>query len=350
MIDFIDTAMRLSRMMTLAGREYEAEDELAALAAGYFDQWERDSLGNYIFRRRPAVEGAAKLMIDAHFDAVGLMVYEITKEGNLKVVSVGGVDPKVLPAAEVTIHAERELYGVIAAKPPHLTKPDERTKVTPIDELLIDTGYSKEELEGLGVRIGTPVTFGYLPERLKNNRAAGCAFDDKACVAAGLLAFDMMGEDRGAFDTYFVVSAQEETGMSGAEKAAFRIKPDLALVLDVGFASSPDSPEKNSVAPLGSGAVVSVSAATSASLTSRVMKICDRCGVKYTVSVEASGTGSNADEVPFVECGIDTVLLGIPLRSMHTESEVIDGADGEELAKLLVAVMKDTETEAAYHE
>ncbi len=163
---------------------------------------------------------------------------------------------------------------------------------------------------------------------------------------------DLMKEsgEESRFDTYFVVSAGEETGMSGAEKAAYKIKPDLALILDVGFASSPDSPEENSVAPLGSGAVVSVSAATSVSLTRRMMKICEREGIKYTVSAEATGTGSNADRVPLVECGIDAVLLGIPLRSMHTEGEVIDEADGHELAKLVAAVMKDSETEEYYHE
>ncbi len=340
---YMNMLHRLSEIMSVVGHETTETDSLAALAAPYFDEWHSDAVGNHIFVRKCGIEGAPKLMLDAHFDAVGLCVAGITDEGNIKLSSLGGVDAKILPASEVTVHGKKPIFGVVASTPPHLMSAEDRSKVPPVTEMLVDTGFSKKTLEEeYGVRIGTPISFGYHPTELLNERTCGPAYDDKACVAAAIRAMELLGSEKGLFDIYLAVSAEEETGMSGAAKAAFAVKPDMALILDVGFATSPDTSKGHGAAELGSGVIISYSAVTNVKLTRRIMKLCDDCEIKYTVSVETSGTATNADNVTLVEAGIPTTVLGLPIRSMHTYSEVLDSTDGEELAKLIAAIIKDS--------
>lgn len=50
-------------------------------------------------------------------------------------------------------------------------------------------------------------------------------------------------------------SVQEERGGLGAETGTFSLKPDAALVVDVTFGDSPDTPKEHGM-PLGSGAAI----------------------------------------------------------------------------------------------
>ena len=96
-------------------------------------------------------------MVCAHMDEVGMMVRTIEKDGFLGITKVGGIDPRVLPAHEVVVHGREELFGVIGAKPPHVTTPAEREKMIPLEELYVDLGLPADRVRQL-VQVGDVIS------------------------------------------------------------------------------------------------------------------------------------------------------------------------------------------------
>lgn len=106
--------------MSISGFEYRCEKKLREIVMPYFDEYIGDSAGNHIFVKKSKSANAPKLLIDTHYDEVGLMVKGITDEGFLRVCSVGGVDARIFPASELTVYApEKEICGVVVKKAPH---------------------------------------------------------------------------------------------------------------------------------------------------------------------------------------------------------------------------------------
>ena len=172
----------LAALPSVSGRERDALPGLSALIGDRFDEHYTDAAGNCVFVRRSGRPGARRILIDTHLDEIGMMVTEVCDGGFLRVTNLGGLDARTLQAAEVLILGKEQAYGVIAAKPPHLSTPEERETLERVEDLYIDTGYPKERAEEL-FPIGTAVK--YLPSyrRLLNGRLAGTSLDDKACGA-----------------------------------------------------------------------------------------------------------------------------------------------------------------------
>ena len=154
-IELKELVVGLSGLMSVSGRETFEQKKLLSLVGGFFDEQYADDVGNQVFVRYSGRAGAPKILIDTHFDEVGMYVDEIKEGGFLSFVNIGGLDTRILGAAEVIIYGDRQIYGVIASTPPHLQKPKDAEKPGGL-RFLIDTGYTKEELESF-VRVGTPV-------------------------------------------------------------------------------------------------------------------------------------------------------------------------------------------------
>lgn len=338
-MDLKQRIISMAGIMSISGFEAKAGAALAEQLDGVFDEIVTDSVGSHICIRRCGRPDAPKILIDAHFDEIGMLVTEILDGGFLRVINVGGLDTRILQAAEVLIYGTETIYGVIASTPPHLLKPGEGKKLKPVNELLIDTGYDREELEKI-VRIGTPV--GYVPHytELLDGMLAGKGMDDKACVAAAVHALANLDRAEMAGDVYLLLAAQEETSMVGAATASLRIDPDYALVIDVTHGKAPDASGR-SVFPLGEGLVISLSAVTDRRLTRQLMETCREQEIKFTRHVESSSTGTDANITQLVGCGIPTVVASLPLRSMHTYHEVLSLDDAESLVKLVTAFVCD---------
>lgn len=338
----------LSRINARPGAEHAAGEEIrravAETEAEYgvkFDEVVSDGIGNIAFVRRCGVKGAPLLLVDAHMDEIGMIVTNISEDGFLSVASVGGIDTRVLSASDMLIFGgEKTLRGVVVSTPPHLIKGDRRAAPA-LDAVRIDTGCTKAELEAAGVRIGSTVLPYSEPfafnEEFGGDFVCGKAFDDRVSAACAIVA--ALSEDALACDVMVALTAQEETGAELCSRLAYRTEPDFALVVDVGFDNTPDTPG-NSTVKSGNGPIVSVSAVTDRALTDDIRALCDRCRIKYKPIVEATGTGTDADGLILVRTGIPTAVVGTPLRNMHTQSEVVRLRDCESLAQLIAAVMR----------
>ena len=105
--------------MSVSGSEYSAKQMLTEHFGKFFDECIETPLGSLLFVRRSARPNAPKLMVDTHFDEVGMMVSEILQDGFLRVTNIGGLDVKAMQAGDVIIRGEVPVFGVVGSTPRH---------------------------------------------------------------------------------------------------------------------------------------------------------------------------------------------------------------------------------------
>ncbi len=329
----------LCSLMSVVGFEYHDEEKLTEIVSPYFDEHEYDAVGNHLFVKRCGKADAKRLFIDVHYDEVGLMVKGITDNGHLRVCAMGGVDSRILPAAEVVVYGKETIPGIVLTKPRDLMEASEKDKLVAVTDLLIDTGLTKEEAEEL-TPIGTPVGFEPVYTELMGDYVAGKGMDDKCCaipVIAAVAVLDMSELD---CDIYFSLSAREEVGHRAVSAAAFRIRPDAAIVIDVCFGYAPEG-KKPFDANMKGGAVVARSALLDKELTDFIIETAKQKEIPYQISVEPVGTGTHADNIVYTAGGIPTVLLSVPVWFMHTANETVAMDDLKYTAKLLATIIRE---------
>ena len=328
--------LALCRMMTVSGFEYRAVSGIEDLYSKDFDEISSDRVGNVMLIKRSTRENAPKILVDAHLDEVGMIVSDIIEGGFLRIVNVGGIDPSIMQAADVTVYGKQELRGVVASVPPHLRDSDS-DKLPAVNELIVDVGegFSRDELCEI-VPIGTPVGFSPVYSELGERYIAGKSFDNKACGAIAARAIADTPAHVLAGDVYLCFSAREETSRigGGVMAACFNAEPDYAMVVDVNLGAGPDTPSKETV-DMDKGISLAFSAATDRNLTAMTVELCREKEIAHSICAAPSSTGTNAIDVNLVAEGIPVVDVGLPLRNMHTYNEVIGYSDIQSLYRLV---------------
>ena len=117
-MEIFENIIKLSSMMSVTGYEDYDDSSLCEWLSCGFDSMEKDALRNRILVKKCGRENAPKILIDTHFDEIGMYVREIHEGGFLSVVNVGGLDTRILQASDVMIYGKKTLRGVIASTPP----------------------------------------------------------------------------------------------------------------------------------------------------------------------------------------------------------------------------------------
>lgn len=315
------------------------------------DQVSRSRLDSlHAYRKGTGKEPNPCLMVAAHMDAIGMIVTGI-QDGFIRFSSIGGIDPRVLPGQFVRIHStsgtpgsKKSIPGLIVQPHPQLLPVDIRDEVIPLEYLFIDTGLSPQTVNRT-VQVGDIISFDQSPLELTGETIAGHSLDNRASIAALTLCLQELQLRQHAWDLWMVGTVQEETGYKGATTSTFQLKPDLAVIVDVTWASGPGSEDWNTF-PLGAGITLMLGPNMHPGLHRMVKDVAERCQIPFTTEVTNARSGTDAFATQVVGEGIPTVAIGIPIRYMHTPVEVGSLKDihraGRLLAEFIVSLENDS--------
>lgn len=332
-----------------SGHEYEVAQWFKQQFEPLCDSVTIDALYNVIALKKatiPTPDGspAPRVMLAAHQDEIALMVADILPDGTLRMRNVGGVDPRILPASTVTVHAReaeggyQKLLGVVGALPPHLLSEEDRKRNYQREELFVDLGMDLEQVQKL-VHVGDLITLNGPATPLLNERCAAKTMDDRACVGALLEAAERLQKMSHMCDIYFVATSQEEVGAAGAHVAAYTIDPDLAVALDVCHATIPSSRPDTTV-PVDAPAI-SAGPYLQHKLVKRLQDTAKAHSIKVNGEIASRRTYTDADQIQIVRTGIPSALIDIPLKYMHTSVEVLDMNVIRESGRLLAHFLSE---------
>lgn len=283
-------------------------------------------------RRGAGAEPRPSLMLAAHMDAIGLMVAGVV-DGFLRLTHVGGLDPRVLPGQMVTVHGGEDLPGMIVQPPAHLLPAEVGSNPVPLEYLLVDVGLLPRQVERL-VRVGDLVSFAQPPLELGEGYLAGHSLDNRASVAALTHCLMALQGRPLQWDLWAVATTQEEETLGGAMTSAYQLRPALAVAIDVTFASSPGSPSHLSF-PLGKGPTLGWGPSIHPALQKAFKELAERLEIPYKLEAMPRRSGTDADSLQTAAEGIPTMVLGIPLRYMHTPVEMVAIKDIARTGRLL---------------
>jgi tetrahedral aminopeptidase len=288
-------------------------------------------------------EPRPSLMIAAHMDAIGLLVSQI-QDGFLHVTNLGGVDIRVLPGLEVTVHASgsgEELPGVIAMPPSQLLPESEGDGVIALKHLLVDTGLTAREVDKK-VRIGDLVSFANEPLQLAGDVLSGHSVDNRASVAALTVCLEELQKKTHTWDVWAVATVQEEVTYLGAYGSAFQLRPQLAIAVDVTYAKSPGVDGWESF-PMGKGVGLCIGPNLHPFLHARLKEVAERAEIPWFLDITPIHSGTDAYALQVTAEGIPTALVDFPIRYMHTPVESVSLKDIQRTGRLLAEFVTSLE-------
>ena len=314
--------------------------------AAFADDVRGDVVGSSM-ARVPGTGDGPTLAVIGHIDEIGIHISHIEDDGHLRFGEVGGWDPIILVGQRVSILTRGgTIPGVIGRKPIHLIKSDERDKAPKLKDLHVDIGAKDGDEARELVRIGDVGVIDASPVELPNGRLVSRSLDNRIGCYVAAEAARLVAADGGApGDVIAMAVAQEETTFAGARTSAFSVSPDLAIVVDVTFATDQPGIELGPMTkhPLDSGPVIARGTTLHPKVTELLYDVATEREFPFTLESLGRHTGTDADAVHAARAGIPTGVVSIPLRYMHSPVELVSLADIQVAAELIAAFAKRLE-------
>lgn len=295
-----------------------------------------DKLGNLIVHKKG---NGKKVMLAAHMDEVGFIVTAIKDDGRIKFAPVGGIDARILVSKRV-VFGRTKVKGVIGYKPIHIQSESERNDPVNIKDLFIDIGATSKDEVLKSIKPGDYATFEseYI-EMGKYIKAK--ALDDRVGCA---ILIDILKENYD-LDLYCVFTVQEEVGLRGATVAAYKIEPEIGLVIEGTTCADFVKDDKDFVTETGKGPAISVmdsSSITNEKFLNRILKVAEENGIPHQIRRGNVG-GNDAGAIHKTKSGIITASISVPTRYIHSPISMIHKDDYEYTLKLVKKVLESIE-------
>ncbi|GAB2776537.1 putative aminopeptidase FrvX [Hymenobacter luteus] len=320
------------------GFEKEGQQLWLEYLKPYIDEYFVDTYGTVVGVVNP--EAKYKVVIEAHADEISYFVNYITKEGYLYLRKNGGSDPLVAPSKRVNIHTKKGIVKAVFGWPAIHVRKVEQDKAPTIETVFLDCGASsKEEVEEMGIHVGSVVTFEDEFTVLNDRFYVGRALDNRI---GGFMIAEVarMLKENGKqlpFGLYIVNAVQEEIGLRGAEMIAHRIQPDVAIVTDVIHDTQAPMYEKKTSGDLhcGKGPVITYGPAVQNNLRDLIIETAEASEILFQRAAATRATGTDTDAFAYSSAGVASALISLPLKYMHTTVETVHKDDVENVTRLI---------------
>ena len=316
---------------SVSGCEIALQKKVAAYMRSQGVNVQTDYSGNVISSINE--DSPFRVLLCGHIDEIGFRVTQITDSGYLKVNKAGGIHLPLVQGKRVTVVSKKRLTGVMGTI---LGKDGVRTDIQ-FTDLYVDCGFaSKEEAEKY-VRPGDPVTYTYTVDELENDCIAGRGLDNRMGAYAVIHALLRAKEKGAKVGVYAATTVGEETTMRGAFYASGTVKPNICVAVDVIHSSdfTGMDPARFGEIIINGGPVVCRSSFCNEVINRGLEAAAERLGIAIQYEICGGVSGTDADKVNQTGSGVPSTVLSIPLRYMHSPSEVGSLRDLDETVEVL---------------
>ncbi len=336
-----DFLFELLSIGSVSGNEEELEKKIYDYMQDKADRVTVDELGNVTAALHP--ESPFKVLLAGHADEIGLMVSAVGSDGTLMAAKIGGIYPTTYPGHKVRVYTKNGIiYGAVAN-----SREIAANKELKASDLRIDIGAKDREDALKYVELGDTVTFDTDVREMLNSCITGRALDDRIGAYIVMEALAEAKKKNASAGCYSVATTGEETTGNGAYFTASRVRPNIAIAVDVTYTSDNCgiSPAATGDIAVGKGPVL----CNNPSIHKKLNALLRECAKRLNISVQteaASGeTGTDGDTMHLTGIGVPFALVSIPLRYMHNPDEVGSLKDIQEcidlLAEFLVSCSPD---------
>lgn len=319
-----DLLKKMTEITGVSGNEEKIRDAIIQEIKDKVDEITVDTLGNIIAVKKG---NGKKIMVAAHMDEIGIMTTFIDDNGFIRFSNIGGVS--VYNSIGQKVRFNNGTIGVV-----HYEQKLDNIKNLNFSKMYIDIGANSKEEALKSVNIGDVACFVGDAQR-QGDMIISKALDDRSGCAVVIQAIKDMKETEN--EIYYVFTVQEELGLRGAKTAAYQIKPDLAIAVDVTLTG--DTPKCHPMeVKCGEGPAIKIkdrSIICHPKVKKILVESAKRINIPYQFEILEFG-GNDSGAIHISAGGVPSGAISIPCRYVHSSVEIASLTDIENAVKLLV--------------